>query len=140
VPWSLGRRLRYLALAATTIGLGLAVHLGGRGLPPTLRDVLGDALWAAMIFWWTGVAVPTARVWARAIGALAFAYAVELSQLLHTSALDALRRSTLGHLVLGSDFDARDLAFYAIGVGAAALLDQFFVGRAARSPARTELD
>jgi hypothetical protein len=34
-----------------------------------------------------------------------------------------VRATTLGSLVLGNDFDARDLAAYALGIGAAALLE-----------------
>jgi hypothetical protein len=130
MPSWLRTRLPYLALAVTTIGIGLAVHRSGDVLSPTLRDVIGDALWAAMVFWWTGAAMPAARGRTRAIGALLFAYAVELSQLYHAPALDALRRTALGHLVLGSDFDGRDLAAYALGIGAAALLNGAFARRA----------
>ena len=42
--------------------------------------------------------------------ALAFCFAIELSQLLHVRALDTLRRTTAGHLALGSGFDPRDFA------------------------------
>jgi hypothetical protein len=134
-PW-LRERLPYLVLASVTIGVGLAVHRGGNVFSPALRDVLGDTLWAAMIFWWTGAAMPAASLRARAFGALLFAYAIELSQLYHAPALDALRRTTLGHLVLGSDFDGRDLAAYALGVGAAAFLNWAFARRAAASASR----
>lgn len=117
-------RLAYVALAVGTIVVGLAVHKGGRGLPAAARDVAGDALWAAMWVWWLGVLRPEARLRVRAGGALAIAFAVELGQLYHSPAVDAVRRTTLGHLVLGSDFDARDLAAYALGVAAAAALDR----------------
>lgn len=125
-------RLIYLALAAATIGVGLGVHLGGWGLSFVLRDVLGDALWAAMVFWWAGALAPRAGVGARALGAVVFSYSIELSQLWHTPALDALRRTTVGHLVLGSGFDVRDLVAYAGGVGAAALVDRGIVRRLVR--------
>ena len=46
----------------------------------------------------------------RAAVALAFCFAVEFSQLVHLPALDALRRTTAGHLALGSGFDPRDFA------------------------------
>jgi Protein of unknown function (DUF2809) len=103
-------------LALATIGVGLFVHKSGALLPAVARDVLGDALWAMMIVWWIGVLAP--RLGWRLHGAIAFAVcaAVEFSQLVHTPALDALRRHPIGHLVLGSDFDARDLAAYAVGV------------------------
>lgn len=128
----LRHRLRYLALAVVTIAVGLAIHLGGRGLPAAVRDVLGDGLWAGMVFWWAGVLAPAAGLRARALAAVVFSYSIELSQLYHSPGLDAVRRTTLGHLVLGSGFDGRDLVAYAAGVGAAALLDRWFMRRAAR--------
>lgn len=117
-------RLPYLALAVGTIALGLLVHLGGAALGPVARDVLGDALWAAMLAWWLGALAPAASPWRRGAAALAICVAVELSQLVHTPALDAVRRTTPGHLVLGSGFDPRDLVAYAAGVLAAVLLER----------------
>jgi len=73
--------------------------------------------------WWIAAVIPTARRLTWGTIALAVCAAVETSQLYHTPALDALRRTTLGHLVLGSGFDPRDLAAYAVGVAAAVLLD-----------------
>jgi hypothetical protein len=119
-------RLTYLALAAGTIVVGLAVHRGGAALGPAPRDVLGDMLWAAMIVWWTCVLAPAARSGTRGGMALAICLAVELSQRVHAPALDAVRATTLGHLVLGSDWDPRDLVAYAAGVVVAVLVDRAF--------------
>jgi hypothetical protein len=63
---------------------------------------------------------------------LAICFAVELSQLYHAPALDALRETTAGHLVLGSGFDPRDLIAYAAGVCAAALVDRMWLARRRR--------
>jgi hypothetical protein len=117
------RRLRYLALTVGTIAVGLAVHLRGAILPSALRDILGDALWASMVVWLTGVALPRERLWVRGLIALAVSYAVEFSQMYHSPAVDAVRDTTIGRLTLGSDFDPRDLAAYSAGVLAAMLLD-----------------
>lgn len=119
----LPRRAQYAALALVTIALGLAVHRA-ESLPRGVRDVTGDALWGAMIAWWIGAIVPTARLRWRAAAALAVCYIVELSQLYHSPAIDALRRTTAGRLTLGSDFDPRDLLAYTAGVLAAALLER----------------
>ena len=112
-------RAGYVGAALATIALGLAVHLRGDALPPALRDVAGDALWAAMVYWWLGALWPRASTAARATGALAFAFGIEFSQCYHAPRIDAVRATTLGHLVLGSDFDARDLLAYIGGVGGA---------------------
>lgn len=123
-------RLAYLALAIGTIILGLAVNRGRTPLGPVARDVVGDALWAAMMAWWVGAAAPGARLAARSAVALGICMAVEVSQLIHGPAIDAVRRTTVGHLVLGSGFDPRDLAAYPLGVAAAALLEWAARGRA----------
>lgn len=107
-----------------TVGAGLLLHLLGAALGATAQDIAGDALWAAMMVWWVALLLPL-RDW-RVRGAIAYGIcvAVETSQLVHTPWLDALRATTLGHLVLGSDFDSRDLAAYAIGVLLALLLER----------------
>ena len=113
-----------IAAAVVTIIAGLAVHLHGGMLQPDLRDVLGDVLWAMMIMWLVSIALPGIRAASRALLALAICWAVELSQLYQADWINALRSHTLGHLVLGSSFDARDLVAYAAGVLIALILDR----------------
>lgn len=120
---SIGTRALYVALALGTIGLGLVVHWHGEVLGPAARDALGDALWAMMIMWWTGAIAPEKSLRARVAAAVAFCFVIEVSQLYHTTFLDGLRGTTVGHLVLGNDFDVRDLAAYTLGVVSAALLE-----------------
>ncbi len=119
----LRRRCRFGLLVAATIAAGLIVHWYGTILPALARDVLGDALWAMMIYWATGAASPTARIGARVAGAVAVCWGVELSQIYHAPWLDHLRATTPGHLVLGSDFSGRDLGAYVVGVLGAAVLE-----------------
>jgi len=119
-----GLRIRFVALALGTIALGLGVHRFGSAFGPVGRDIVGDALWAMMITWWIGALAPGAALGARSGAAFAVCVLVELSQLIHTPGLDALRRTTAGQLVLGSGFDPRDLAAYALGVLAAAMLER----------------
>lgn len=116
-------RALFVALAVGTVALGLLVHQVGSVLPPPAQDMLGDALWAMMVAWLAGVVVPRTPRWWRAAAALAAAWAVEFSQLLHAPWIDAWRRTTLGRLTLGTDFDPRDLAAYAVGVLGAVLLE-----------------
>lgn len=117
-------RLLFATLAAITIVLGLLVHLRGSGvLTPVARDVIGDALYAVMMVWIAGAIAPqlsTRQRWAVALG---LCVAIELSQLYHAPALDAVRATLLGHLVLGSSFDWRDLGVYAAGSLAAVIIE-----------------
>jgi hypothetical protein len=124
-----------VALALATIVAGLAVHLGRLPSSAAPRDVLGDALWASMLTWWVSALAPRLALGARAALALVACYAVEVTQLYHTPALDAVRATRLGHLVLGGGFDPRDFAAYALGVLAAAVLDYWW-RRAGESSAR----
>jgi hypothetical protein len=114
----------YVALAVGTIGLGLIVHLQGDALGPTSRDVVGDIIWGAMIAWLVAAIAPGRSLRARIVAAVAICFAVELSQLYHTPALDVLRRTTVGLLTLGTGFDLRDLLAYTVGVLAAAFVER----------------
>jgi hypothetical protein len=135
---SLRVRASYLALAVATIVVGLAVHWHGASLGPVLRDIVGDALWAAMMFWFVSALIPGVRLGARGIVALCICFAVEAGQLVDSPALDALRNSSVGHLVLGSGFDPRDFVSYSVGVFAAMLV-AYIVGRSSEPQARDEL-
>jgi hypothetical protein len=116
-------RAWYIGAALGTIALGLGLHQVAGSLTAGTRDKLGDALWAAMIAWWIGALAPTAALRVRIAAALAVCFVVESSQLLHVEVLDSMRHTRLGQLVLGSGFDARDLAAYAVGVLTAGLLE-----------------
>jgi hypothetical protein len=122
-------RLVYVGLALGTIALGLMVHVHGDALGPASRDVIGDALWAAMIMWWISAIAPDRSLGARGIVAIAICFAVEFSQLYHTGTLDSLRNTIIGRLTLGSGFDPRDLLAYAIGVLAAAACERIVRSR-----------
>ena len=100
-------RLIDIALALTTIAIGLLVHEQGAAFGPVARDVLSDALWAVMIVWWVGALVPAARLVVRSGAAYAICAGVEVSQRYHTPALDAIRATSVGQLVLGSGLSAR---------------------------------
>ncbi len=123
MPFPRHRRVFAIGLAVTTIALGLALQQLRAALPAPLSDPLGDALWAAMIFWLVTALFPFAPRLKRAIPALGICWLVEFSQLYHGSWLDAWRASRIGHLVLGTDFDWHDLIAYGLGVSAAWLLD-----------------
>lgn len=117
-------RRTYFILLLITVTIGLTVHLHGIGLGALARDILGDALWAAMIVWLVSLAVPNGGLLQRASVALAICFAVELSQRIDHPVLEAVRRTTLGHLVIGSDYAARDLAAYTAGIVMAALIER----------------
>lgn len=117
------RRTGFLLAALLTMATGLLVHRYGAGLGRAVHDVSGDALWGMMIAWGMGALLPQLGVAARAMLAYGVCLAVETSQLIHVPWLDAVRATRLGHLVLGVDFDGRDLLAYAVGVLVAVALE-----------------
>jgi hypothetical protein len=117
----------YVALLIATIALGLATRRFPSAFPGVVAEYGGDALWAAMMFWLGALIGPGTRTYIVAAGAVAFAYAVEISQLYHAPWIDAIRATRPGALVLGQGFLWSDLVSYAVGVFAAAVLDAVLV-------------
>jgi len=83
----------------------------------------GDTLWAALIYWMIRFFKPSSTPWVSAIMALAFAFAIEISQLYQAPWINEIRSTTLGALVFGFGFLVSDLVCYAVGVGVGFLLD-----------------
>ena len=129
MPSPVRRRASFIVLAVLTMAVGLGVHFHGSFLGLTLQDILGDALWAAMIAWWIAALAPGASLRSRVTAAIAICFAVEISQRYHTTTLDALRQTTAGHLVLGSGFDPRDFVSYTLGVLAAMFFERILLRR-----------
>ncbi|MFG3420295.1 DUF2809 domain-containing protein [Micromonospora sp. NPDC049460] len=117
------RRCRILMLAAAAVFLAVALVIratAGGGL----EQHSGTALYGSMV--WAGVLFLRPRTAPLSAGALAvaFCWAVEVSQLTGIpAALSA--RSLVARLVLGVQFDPVDLAWYPVGVLPLVALAQF---------------
>ncbi len=97
-------------------------------LPPFLTKYGGDALWALLVFCGFGFLFSRTSTVRLALISLAFAWAVEFSQLYHAPWLDSIRGMRIGHLILGSTFNPPDLAAYACGIALGALLESRYRG------------
>jgi hypothetical protein len=93
--------------------------------PALLGKYPGDALWALMVYWAVAWLIPGASIRKVALLALVVSYADEISQLYQAPWLNAIRKTTLGHLVLGSAFSWLDMLAYTIGVAVGAAIDYF---------------
>jgi hypothetical protein len=113
-------RLLYALLVLAVIAAGLASRRYPWLLPAQLGKYPGDALWALMVMLLYGLARPNWPIARTAAAALATSFVVELSQLYQADWINAVRHTTLGHLVLGSGFHALDLLAYAVGVAVGA--------------------
>jgi hypothetical protein len=95
-------------------------------ITPELAENLGDALWAVLVY------LLIAFVWRRqrscwiGMAALAVSVVVECSQLCHAPWIEAVRKTTLGGLVIGWGFSWGDLAAYACGIMGCVLLERHF--------------
>ena len=112
-----------IALIALVSALGIGSRRYATALPGFVADYAGDTLWALAAFLGFGVLLPGASTRRVALLAMAFSVAVEVSQLYHAPWIDAIRRTTLGGLILGFGFLWSDLACYALGVGIGVLVD-----------------
>jgi hypothetical protein len=118
----------YAALTAGTVVLGL---LSRRipALPAWLAKDAGDVLYATMVFWLVGLLAPALPTRSAAVAAVAFCFAIELSQLYHAPWIDAIRDTRLGGLVLGHGLHATDLVCYGIGVVLGVLIERAWLLR-----------
>ncbi len=110
-------------LLALAVGLGVGSRRFAGHLPQVLASFAGDTLWALALFLFLGLVFP--RVGTGRVAAVAFGLStlVEVSQLYHAPWIDAIRRTTLGGLVLGFGFLWSDLVCYAAGVALGAVLE-----------------
>ena len=117
------RPLRLSAiLIAGTIAAGVTLRRVQLGLPPTIVKYGGSILWAMMIYWIVSSLRPAWRLRAIAAAGL-LASAIELFKLYHTPALNAVRLTLPGTLLLGRVFSALDLLVYWLAIVACAFLD-----------------
>lgn len=127
-----------LMVLVVALGLGSRAPAARLHLPRFVTDYAGDALWTVMVYLCLLFVLPRLSVRLAAAGALGLSVLVELSQLVHTPWLEALRAHRLGALVLGRGFLASDLVCYAVGTALAAGTDLLCSRRrTAHAPAPT---
>jgi hypothetical protein len=114
----------YASLEVAVVAAGLLWRSGLIPLPSSLSNYGGDALWALMVFVGFGFLLPRIPTAVNALMALAFAWAVEFSQLYHAPWLDAVRDTLPGRLMLGNTFNWPALVAYAVGIGLGAVVEK----------------
>ncbi|MEM7234463.1 MAG: DUF2809 domain-containing protein [Planctomycetota bacterium] len=119
----LTRRAVYATCTVCVVLAGLGSREYADQLPTFLAAYAGDTLWAAMVYVASGIVFPTTLPRHRALGALTFSVAIELSQLYHAPWIDEIRATRLGALVLGFGFLWSDLACYAAGIALSFLIE-----------------
>lgn len=130
-PTVSNRRSRpaYAVALFLVVGLGLLLRSGAVALPGFLVKYGGDSLWALAVFLGFGIVVPSRSTIRTASFALLFAWSVEFLQLYHAEAIDGIRSTRLGRLVLGTTFNAPDLLAYLAGIACGAWGERLVGGR-----------
>jgi len=119
-------RAVYAILIILVIILGLMSRHYSAYLPKWINSYAGDTLWALMIFIIIGFLFKRLNSIHTGIYALAFAFAIEISQLYHATWIDAIRKTILGGLVLGFGFLWSDLVCYVVGIFIGVLIETIF--------------
>ena len=118
------RRFLFIAIVAT-IALGLGSRKITGLFPAVLGKYPGDALWSLMVYWGIAWFIPNTSIKKVGVLALLVAYADEISQLYQAPWFNAIRRTPVGHLVLGSAFSWLDMLAYTVGVASGATIEYF---------------
>ena len=116
-------RLVYLGLLTIVIVLGLGSRKFAASLPPFIAENAGDALWTVAAFVSLAILFPRWSSIQLGSTSLLISFAVEFSQLLDVSWLNAIRNNKIGRLFLGSGFLWADLIRYLFGAASATVLD-----------------
>lgn len=126
-----------LALIVIVCGLALRGYYGFQlGLPAFVVKYGGSLLWATMVFFLIGAALPRLTRRDAALIASAVAIIVELSRLIHTPWLDAFRLTLAGALLLGRVFSVWNMVAYGVGILFGAWLDWLISKRTTRATDR----
>ena len=114
-------RVAISGVLAVVVVLGLASRKYAGFIPEFFAIHSGDALWTVAVVLSLAFLRPSWSAWPLGLIAFGISVGVELSQLLDWRWLNAIRRTTLGGLVLGHGFIWIDLLRYFIGALLAAL-------------------
>ncbi len=111
-------RFFYFFLITTTILLGI-LSRKIEGIP----TFLGDNLYAVMVYFGVRMFFLSLNLKKTAILALSFCFCIEFLQLYRADWMLEIRRTALGHYVLGQGFLWSDLVYYTLGVLIAFVMD-----------------
>lgn len=110
------RRLFSAIPAAAAIALGLFTRSHLIEFPQFVLEYVGDALWAAMVYFGLSFLAPQRKASQIALAAFIFSFGIEFSQLYQAEWINSLRANKLGALVLGHGFRWSDLLCYTAGI------------------------
>ncbi|MNE73349.1 hypothetical protein D3C80_1693540 [compost metagenome] len=121
---NLRNKIMYSSAALVTIVLGLSSRAYSEYLPQFVVRHLGDALWAAMVYFGFRVLLERRKLYISFVLSIGFSIMIEFSQLYQAVWINEVRATILGGLVLGKGFVWVDLTRYSLGIMGAYILDR----------------
>ncbi|MEP7317207.1 MAG: DUF2809 domain-containing protein [Panacibacter sp.] len=116
------RKITCFILFAFCIWLALATRHYTDWFAPLIIKYGGDTIWAGAFLFLLRIFFTKIKLWKLALIAYLLGVIDELSQLLQTPVLVAIRKTTIGKLMLGVGFVWTDLVCYAAGIVMAACI------------------
>lgn len=122
----------YSCAVAGAIILGLCSRAYSDYLPRFAASHLGDALWAAMVYFGFRLLLTRHQLCFSLLLAFGFSFVIEFSQLYQAIWINEVRATVLGGLILGKGFLWVDLIRYSAGISIAYALDRWYLSRILR--------
>jgi hypothetical protein len=116
--------ITYSCAALVTMVLGLGSRAYSEHLPRFVTSHLGDALWAAMVYFAFRLLLGRRNLYISFALSLSFSFMIEFSQLYQAVWINEVRETILGGLILGKGFLWVDLIRYSLGISGAYVLDR----------------
>jgi hypothetical protein len=113
-----------LLLIAATLACGVAVRFAHLGFPFLVTKYGGSMLWALAIYWVVSSVFARSSIVRAALVSGTVATAIEFFKLYNPPAVDALRQTLPGVLVLGRVFSVWDIVAYGLAIALGAALDR----------------
>jgi hypothetical protein len=105
----------YLGMIGLAAWLALYARQYALAHPSSAVDLVGDGLWALLVFAAIGLFFPTISSWQAASLAFIIPALLEVGHLYHVPWLDPIRGTSIGLVVLGTKSIMADFACYAAG-------------------------
>ena len=118
------KRVVYLIVTLIVMVMGLLSRRFMYIFPKAIAPYIGDTLWAMMVYFGFRFLFPKLDLVKSFIISVIFSFSIEISQLYQAKWLNAIRRTTLGGLVLGYGFLWEDLVSYSIGIVLGLIIDK----------------
>lgn len=122
-------RIVYCCAILLAIGSGLGSRAYAEHLPRFAAAHLGDALWAAMVYFGFRLLCTRRSPVIAFVLSFLFSFAIEFSQLYQAAWINDLRATLPGGLILGRGFLWIDLIRYTAGICGAYVLDRCCLNR-----------